>query len=124
VDQAADGSFQVFFGNGTPYGAPCFPPRETFAEAQADLDEFAGRYGLRLLAETRACRVCGCRDDRIRDSCLDPETEEPCYWVEADLCSACQGRLEKHRRLLDPDPGGAKRKSKITRRRGGAEKGR
>jgi hypothetical protein len=29
----------------------------------------------------RYCRVCGCKDD---DPC-----EDGCYWVEEDLCSAC-----------------------------------
>jgi hypothetical protein len=30
-----------------------------------------------------ACRVCGCADDRA--------CEQGCWWVEADLCSACDG---------------------------------
>ncbi len=35
-------------------------------------------------AGPRACRLCGCTDDR---ACM---TEAgPCWWVEADLCSAC-----------------------------------
>lgn len=33
----------------------------------------------------RTCRVCGCTDRR---ACLD-EGYRPCWWVEADLCSAC-----------------------------------
>lgn len=33
----------------------------------------------------RACRVCGCTDDR---ACVDAATG-PCHWVAADLCSAC-----------------------------------
>jgi hypothetical protein len=36
----------------------------------------------------RKCRVCGCTDDDCRQ-CIQ-KTGEPCYWVEADLCSACQ----------------------------------
>ena len=42
--------------------------------------------------ERRVCEGCGCTDD---DACLDPETGEACYWVEAydgDLCSVC-GRI-------------------------------
>lgn len=37
----------------------------------------------------RSCRICGCTDDR---AC------QPfgCYWVEPDLCSACDD---------DPEPG-------------------
>jgi len=40
-------------------------------------------------AALRVCEGCGCTDD---DACLDPETGEACYWVEAydgDLCSVC-----------------------------------
>ena len=32
----------------------------------------------------RACRQCGCTDNRA--------CPEGCYWVEDDLCSACQPR--------------------------------
>lgn len=32
------------------------------------------------------CRICGCWDF---DACLDPESGEPCSWVEPNLCSAC-----------------------------------
>ena len=32
-----------------------------------------------------ACRVCGCTD---RNACLT--STGPCYWVESDLCSACE----------------------------------
>ena len=31
----------------------------------------------------RTCRVCGCSE-------YDP-CEEGCYWVDADLCSSCEG---------------------------------
>lgn len=33
----------------------------------------------------QACRVCGCWH---YDACLGDD-EEPCHWVEPDLCSAC-----------------------------------
>lgn len=33
----------------------------------------------------RACRVCGCCH---YDACLG-EDEEPCHWVDPDLCSVC-----------------------------------
>ena len=36
-------------------------------------------------APVQACRACGCWQ---HDACLD-ENEEPCHWVEADLCSVC-----------------------------------
>lgn len=36
----------------------------------------------------RACRVCGCTDDR---ACVDDRTKQPCHWVAQDLCSACVG---------------------------------
>lgn len=32
------------------------------------------------------CRVCGCTDEH---ACPDG-----CYWVEEDLCSACDGKAE------------------------------
>lgn len=40
--------------------------------------------------KTGTCRVCGCTETT---PCLDPETGEPCFWVEPDLCSAC---VSKH----------------------------
>ena len=36
--------------------------------------------------KVRACRSCGCTDDRA--------CEGGCWWVEKDLCSACQLRGE------------------------------
>lgn len=33
------------------------------------------------------CRWCGCTDDDC-SGCIE-RTGEPCYWVAADLCSAC-----------------------------------
>lgn len=35
------------------------------------------------MSGARACRVCGCTDNR---AC----PPHGCYWVEADLCSACR----------------------------------
>ena len=35
----------------------------------------------------RRCIVCGCTD-RDCSGCVE-RTDEPCYWVESDLCSAC-----------------------------------
>lgn len=40
-----------------------------------------------------ACRICGCTDDDCRQ-CIE-KTGEPCCWVEADLCSACEGTFEQ-----------------------------
>ena len=40
--------------------------------------------------DERACRVCGCTED---DACADPNTLlGTCYWIEWDLCSACDAR--------------------------------
>lgn len=36
------------------------------------------------------CRVCGCTDDDCR-GCIE-RTGKPCYWIAANLCSACAGR--------------------------------
>ena len=46
------------------------------------------------------CRICGCTDDNCY-GCFE-RTGEPCYWVEADLCSACavQGDVGGYSRLL------------------------
>ena len=38
------------------------------------------------------CRVCGCTDDDC-GGCYE-RTGEPCYWVEADLCSACAAAMD------------------------------
>ena len=35
----------------------------------------------------RVCRKCGCWDQDT-SGCME-KTGLPCYWVEADLCSAC-----------------------------------
>lgn len=35
------------------------------------------------------CRECGCTDWDC-SGCVE-RTGEPCYWVEEDLCSACDG---------------------------------
>jgi hypothetical protein len=34
------------------------------------------------------CRICACTDDDCTWCIV--LTEEPCYWAEPDLCSACQ----------------------------------
>jgi len=39
---------------------------------------------------SRRCRVCGCTDEDC-SGCIE-RTGEPCHWVEADLCSACEGK--------------------------------
>ncbi len=45
-------------------------------------------YSERLLEqEVRTCRVCGCTDENCL-GCIE-RTGEECYWVAADLCSAC-----------------------------------
>jgi hypothetical protein len=41
----------------------------------------------------RTCRVCGCSDMDCRQ-CIE-KTGQPCYWVEADLCSACEPVQQK-----------------------------
>ena len=35
---------------------------------------------------TRACRVCGCTEDR---ACAPDATRATCHWVAEDLCSRC-----------------------------------
>jgi hypothetical protein len=53
------------------------------ASARFDNSEFTQPLAV---GEVRTCRVCGCTDD---SACLDTASDEPCYWVEPDLCSAC-----------------------------------
>lgn len=38
--------------------------------------------------QKRTCRSCGCTDDNCYQ-CIQ-KTGGPCYWVEPDLCSACE----------------------------------
>ena len=56
-----------------------FPNRSFFICADCQKEEMRG---------SPYCRVCGCSEF---DPCFD-ENNEPCYWVEEDLCSACQGK--------------------------------
>jgi hypothetical protein len=51
----------------------------------------------------RICRLCGCTDDDCRQ-CIE-KTGKPCYWVEADLCSACETRVSKLHIVFDGPPG-------------------
>lgn len=53
-----------------------------------------------VLLERRTCRVCGCTDDDC-SQCI-ARTGEPCSWVAADLCSACEPDLG----LVEDDPTG------------------
>lgn len=46
------------------------------------------------------CRVCGCTDD---NACLDAVTNEPCFWVEDDLCSACWRKINAGPISLESD---------------------
>lgn len=41
--------------------------------------------------QVRACRVCGCTEADCRQ-CIE-KTGQPCVWVAATLCSACEGDM-------------------------------
>jgi hypothetical protein len=41
----------------------------------------------------RTCRECGCTDRDCR-GCIR-RTGRPCYWIAADLCSACSVPLDQ-----------------------------
>ena len=41
------------------------------------------RASFDLATEVRACRVCGCTDNRACPG--------SCWWIEFDLCSSCKG---------------------------------
>lgn len=49
--------------------------------------EKAADAGAGPVFDVRKCRVCGCTDDR---ACVGG-----CFWVEEDLCSACQAKAEE-----------------------------
>ena len=89
--------FHSWFQSGGTFDRPfltrALPGRAIFAEAQADLDRFAKAKGLVEVAQQRVCRVCGCTD---ATACTCEETGETCHWVEADLCSECDGKEEAH----------------------------
>ncbi len=38
----------------------------------------------------RACRVCGCTDDRACVYTWEDGEAHTCYWVTEDLCSECE----------------------------------
>jgi len=61
---------------------------------EARIDPFA-REGEGQVIEERKCRICGCTDDDC-SGCIE-RTGQPCYWVDDDLCSACEGRHEEQR---------------------------
>ncbi len=48
-------------------------------------------YPYKPAEEKRVCRVCGCTDDNacIVEGGEGEDIISTCYWVEADLCSAC-----------------------------------
>jgi len=58
-------------------------------------------------AKVRRCRVCGCTDADC-SGCI-ARTGKPCYWVAADLCSACvvhpNGRMLWEANGRTPAPG-------------------
>ncbi|MGH0054172.1 MAG: hypothetical protein ACQ5SW_12350 [Sphaerochaetaceae bacterium] len=57
----------------------------TEEEVRLEYDVCIKKGAVFLVELVRACRVCGCTDYH---ACA-----EGCYWVEADLCSACARKL-------------------------------
>ena len=51
-------------------------------------EDGAGEAHTGMGANVRRCRVCGCTD--VDCSGCVARTGRPCYWVAADLCSACE----------------------------------
>lgn len=41
-------------------------------------------------SQTRSCRICGCTEFT---PCSNP-LDQPCWWIEPDLCSACRAHAE------------------------------
>lgn len=58
-------------------------------ELMAEFEEMRQQDNV-VSSSTWTCRVCGCTDDDCRQ-CIE-RTGEPCYWVEEDLCSACEAQ--------------------------------
>jgi hypothetical protein len=59
------------------------------AERLAWIEDLLGLDRDEADVAVRRCRGCGCTDADC-SGCID-RTGQPCHWVEADLCSACQG---------------------------------
>jgi hypothetical protein len=51
-------------------------------DARAAIEDALARFA------DGVCRVCGCTDDDC-SQCVE-KTGAPCWWVEPDLCSACE----------------------------------
>ena len=45
------------------------------------------------MAKEQICKICGCTDYSC-PQCIE-KTGQPCYWVEKNLCSACDVELKK-----------------------------
>ena len=54
---------------------------------KGQVDAFTAQIAEELGPE-RSCRICGCTEDDC-SGCVR-RTGRPCYWIEADLCSACR----------------------------------
>jgi hypothetical protein len=53
-----------------------------------DAGEVSGIRKLLEIITVRRCRVCGCTEADC-SQCIG-KTGAPCFWVGADLCSACE----------------------------------
>lgn len=52
----------------------------------------------RVKADKRKCRACGCTEEDC-SQCIEA-TGLACSWVEADLCSRCQGEIDAGLRII------------------------
>lgn len=48
--------------------------------------------------KVRTCRICGCTEENC-SQCIE-KTGEPCYWIEEDLCSACEEEAMNEKGLV------------------------
>lgn len=71
-----------------PVTASTLPMVECKAQAQRNLDLFAGRR--KGWKPVRTCRVCGCTDRRANQGGWS--------WVSKDLCSWCAGEMQERER--------------------------
>jgi hypothetical protein len=75
--------FDIGYPVTTLFRTPIFIQRREILAIVARARVHGGRAAIAEAMAYRHCRVCGCTETT---ACHPP----PCWWVENDLCSACQ----------------------------------
>ena len=79
-----NGNFVAQVGVGPEREDPA--PGEIAAYIMTAVNTCGGFRASLVDKDERVCRVCGCTE---YNACVDDNGENPCHWVEDDLCSAC-----------------------------------